>query len=164
MIPTFDSELRGCNQAGASGPPFANLPEQSPLAHWVPWRWHSLGGTGWCYNHDWDELLPCRDLDLQPDWNGIARSDPAAAASTSWRLLLALTVAAALSVYNAFRDWERRSLLTPAAPSALHWCFSRHALPWAWDSRARQSACASLLGVVIAFCWSDLVSPASATG
>eukprot|EP00965_Chrysotila_dentata_P067472 2233083-Pleurochrysis_carterae.AAC.1 len=56
-------------RAGPRGPPFApylQLPR--PLFNYLPsfLRPHSIGGTGWCYVEEYDEMARCSELEQAP--------------------------------------------------------------------------------------------------
>ena len=124
----------GCLQAaGPRGPPFtAGLAAAGPLSRWLPWRWFSLDGTGWCYDAGWDELERCADMDVPVDWNGVSRQEPRALWLSALLPLCAL-VFTLCSLGCAFSAWvDRRKAAgghTDAPPPTLReWIASRHAL------------------------------------
>ena len=99
-----------CQQRGAAGPPFAAAAQLTlgrAFARWLPWNWFSLDGTGWCYDGEWDELLPCEELRAPVDWNGVSSSRgsddvPIAAPRALEALLVAfLAFAAALRLAHS---------------------------------------------------------------
>jgi len=138
-----------CEQAGARGPPFApSVP--GPGWSWLPWNWYSLGGTGWCYDESWDELVKCDELDTPPDWYGIRRA-AGAPIDTLWdaRLLLLLGAGALALAWIAFREWAARDLgaAASAGTGPRDWLHSGRAWPWAWEPRARGITWSVAVGV-----------------
>jgi hypothetical protein len=98
-----------CRQQGPKGPPFAEHPDAlgHALTRWMPWRWYSLDGTGWCYDSAWDELRRCEDITDPVDWNGVSRT--AESAPTYPILALAMFVGAAWVSCCLYFAWSTRA-------------------------------------------------------
>ena len=132
------------------------------LQSWLPWNWYSLGGTGYCYEETWDELVKCDDLDMHGlDWNGVRRR-PGSFMDMQWdaRLLMLLCAGAGVLCWLAFHEWlavqgRGAGASLPGTLSrswlASHvraWFLSGRAWPWAWEPRVRRLAFSLVIGVV----------------
>jgi hypothetical protein len=159
-----------CRQQGPKGPPFAEHPDAlgHALTRWMPWRWYSLDGTGWCYDSAWDELRRCEDITDPVDWNGVSRT--AESAPTYPILALAMFVGVAWVSCCLYFAWSTRAQprLThaegrkedvQAAGPALH-SGLQSGLVWLWrweqpGSRLGLLACSHGLAFLVAL-WMPL--------
>ena len=145
-----ERDALSCVQSGPRGPPFGPTDALGrALTRWLPWRWYSLDGTGWCYDTGWDELRRCEDVTTRVDWNGISDPTPPSAFGIPMdQLLLVLGVGGAVTMRRAYREWvacvQRRAaedhedtLGSDIGRTYLldDWLRSGRAWPWRWERR-----------------------------
>ena len=148
-----------CMQSGPRGPPFAPY-VYVPLGifNWLPSRWYSLTGTGWCYRADWDELVRCAETLASPDWNGVVHAG-SASASMPWLLclLMALTFTAALALHGVYAE-RRRSKHVAAQSGEISergytmraWLMHADVVSWAQAPNVWWAGGGALLGFIVA--------------
>ena len=143
-----------CAQAGSAGPPFhpATAADRLPgiLTRWFPWNWHSIDGSGWCYNTEWDRMQRCSEMDIPADWSGVGYppAEPWELPFHARVLLGAVTCVCALLGYAFFLQ----VMSGDSQPSVCQWLRGQHALPWYWDSRVRGAAFGAAAGLFIGMC------------
>ena len=157
IAPLMDDDSVGasasCATPGDRGPPFAShVRVAGLLTRWLPWNLFSLGGTGWCYDETWDELMRCEDLDGRPDSYGVRRAAGSASALGMLDIRVLLPCAATLLILlrRAYHEWAARQRADghlAGSPTLRDWVRGGWAWPWRWEAHTRETACFAAIGI-----------------